>query len=384
VVVTPRALIAALLVAPALLLPAVPAEAAKRRAPLWFYGVNWDGAATATAQDVQDRQWSLMARSGVESVRTVFSWERAQPREGSTFSFAQTDPIVARTAGRRMRVLPVVLDVPVWARAFDHLASPPRDANDYAAYLRALIRRYGPRGTFWTERPDLPKRPIREYQIFNEPHLRYRWFTSRRSRLRWPRGYARLLRTAHRAIKREDRRARVVLAGLTNDSWNKLRTLYRLRARRYFDVAAIQTYTSSPRSELRAIRLFRRVMRRYRDGRAPLWATELSWPAARGRMRVPAGLRSVVTSDRVMASRLRRTYAALVALRRNPRYRVARVFWYTWSSPYRAQSDIFDFAGLQSFSGGRFRARPALRAFRSSARRFQGCRKNGSGACVRR
>jgi hypothetical protein len=325
-----------------------------------------------------------MARSGVESVRTVFSWERAQPGRDSAFSFAYTDQIVARTARRRMRVLPVVLDVPGWARAFDHPASPPRDAEDYAAYLRALVGRYGPRGTFWDERPDLPRRPVREYQIFNEPHLRYRWYTPRRSRLRWPRGYLALLRKAHRAIKSRDRGAKVVLAGLTNNSWGQLRRLYRLRARRYFDVATIQTYTSSPRAELEAVRLFRRVMRRYRDSRKPLYATEVGWPAARGRMRVPAGLRSIVTNDRGMASRLGRTYVALAKLHRNRAFRVSRLYWYTWSSSYRRETDIFDFAGLQSFSRGVFKPRRALRAYRTTARRLQGCRKNGFGACVRR
>src|SRR5688572_12614307 len=98
VVVTPRALLAVLLAAPFLLLPAAPADAAKRRAPNWFFGMTWDGAATRTSAAVQDRQWSLMARSGVESVRTVFSWQRAQPGRGSAISFVHTDPIVARTA----------------------------------------------------------------------------------------------------------------------------------------------------------------------------------------------------------------------------------------------------------------------------------------------
>jgi hypothetical protein len=57
------------------------------------------------------------------------------------------------------------------------------------------------------------------------------------------------------------------------------------------------------------------------------------------------------------------------------------VFWYTWSSPYRRLTDIFDFAGLESYYHGHFRRKPALRAFQRTARRYEGCAKGNSGAC---
>jgi hypothetical protein len=191
----------------------------------------------------------------------------------------------------------------------------------------------------------------------------------------------RLLKEARRVLDATDPSAKLVLAGLTNDSWNHVRRLYKRRIRGLFDIAAIQTYSGSPRSALKAISLFRRVMRRYGDGRTPLWATEVSWPAARGRMRVPGGQRTLVTTDRGMASRLGRVFGTLAKKRRLRRYGVGRVFWYTWTSPYRRVSDIFDFAGLQSYYRGRFRRKPALRAFQRVARRYEGCAKNGSGGC---
>ena len=42
-------------------------------------------------------------------------------------------------------------------------------------YLAALVERYGPDGTFWTDHPELPKHPLREWQIWNEPHLPAYW-----------------------------------------------------------------------------------------------------------------------------------------------------------------------------------------------------------------
>jgi hypothetical protein len=381
-VVTRRTL--ALVAALALLLAAAPsAEAAKRRVPRGFFGVVWDGSVVNAPNDVQDAQWALMARTGVESARAVFSWERAQPRAGEPPSFDRTDRLVTLALAHGIRLLPVVLETPTWARAFNHPFSPPLHSNDYATYVRALVRRYGPAGSFWTDHPELPRRPIRHWQIWNEPDLSYRWYARKGSHYAWPRGYANLLKVASRALKRSDRRAKVVLAGLTNDSWNHVASLYRRGARRFFDIGAIQTYTRSPRLALKAIRLYRRVMRRHRDARKPIWATETGWPAAKGRMRVPRSQRTLVTTDRGMAFRLRALYDPLARRRRLARYRVGRVFWYAWTSPYRPVSDIFDFAGLQVYDRGQFEVKPALRAFRLIARRFERCRKDSAGSCRR-
>ena len=36
------------------------------------------------------------------------------------------------------------------------------------AIFRALVGRYGPAGSLWAERPELPRIPIRAWQVFNE------------------------------------------------------------------------------------------------------------------------------------------------------------------------------------------------------------------------
>lgn len=365
----------------ALLAAAPAADAGKRRVPHGFFGVTWSGSVVNAPDDLQEQQWALMSRTGAESVRADFSWRRAQPTAGSSPSFAHTDRLVSLAVKHGLRLLPVVVDTPGWAAAYDHSFSPPLHAADYAAYLRALVKRYGPAGSFWSEHPALPRRPIRHWQLWNEPDLPYRWYAPKGSHYAFPEGYSTLLKVASRALKRRDRGAKVVLAGLTNDSWNHIRFLYRRGVRRYFDIAAIQTYTGSPKLALKAIRLFRREMRRHRDARKPIWATETGWPAAKGRMRVPRSQRTLVTTDRGMALRLKAMYGPLARRRSLARYRVARVFWYSWTSPYRRLTDIFDFAGLQEYYGGHFEAKPAFWAYRSVARRFEGCSKDGSGNC---
>jgi hypothetical protein len=174
---------------------AMPAEAAKRRVPHGFFGVMWNRAGTDVDPATREAQFALMARSGVESVRTVFSWAAAQPYAGQAPGFARTDPVVALAAAHRVSLLPVVIYTPTWARDHPEFASSgPRLTSDYAAYLTALVGRYGPNGTFWDENPSLPKVPIRTWQIWNEPHFEDYWHTEGGER--WPDHYALLLKDA--------------------------------------------------------------------------------------------------------------------------------------------------------------------------------------------
>ena len=68
--------------------------------------------------------------------------------------------------------------------------------RDYTAYLRALVLRYGPAGSFWDQHPELPRRPQRDWQIWNEPHLDFYWSTKGRRRNAWAPEYARLLKAS--------------------------------------------------------------------------------------------------------------------------------------------------------------------------------------------
>ena len=284
IVTRPLLVLALALVA---LMAAAPSADARRKVPHGFFGTMWGGSVANAPDEVQEEQWALMARTGVESVRTVFSWSDAQSTPDAPPNFERTDRVVRLAAARGMQLLPVVIETPPWARAFDHPASPPRSNADLAAYLTALVGRYGPNGSFWTEYPVLPKRPIRTWQLYNEPHLPY-WHAERGSPYAWPRGYVALLKAGRRALRSADRRAKVVLAGLTNDSWNHLLRLYRRGARRHFDIAAIQTYSGSPRRAMRAIFLFRRPCAATAT-RASRSGPQRRAGRRRRRMRVPRG-----------------------------------------------------------------------------------------------
>ena len=374
----------AILAVVAVWLAAVPAaEAAKRRVPRAFHGVMWDGPVVNGSARQLDSQWALMARSGVESVRTVFDWSHTQPTAGGPLDFSDSDQKVALASRHGITLLPVVLYTPFWAaRDPEAFGAVPANPADYAAFMRELVLRYGPDGSFWRERPNLPKRPIRDWHIWNEMHFDIYWDVGQAGRTRWATEYVALLRAAAPAIKGADPGARVVLGGLAEISWDNLALLYREGAQGLFDVATLHIFTGDVRFVMRGASFMRRVMRRNGDARKPLWITETTFPAGKGKARRPrlAWQRQWYSTERGAAKRLQALYR--LGAKRRRRLRLERIYWVTWASSYRGNV-LFNYTGLVRYRGKRVQTRPLLAGFRASARRLQGCAKTRRGACVR-
>jgi hypothetical protein len=364
----------------ACLLAAAPAAAAERRVPFGFHGVDYDREGSWGPAGVQDEMWRTMAANGVESARVLFDWSEAQPNPAAAVSFHETDPLVTRAALRGIDLLPVVLYTPRWARVVAREKhSAPRDPKQYTAYLTTLIARYGENGTFWAEHPELPRRPLRTWQIWNEPDMEYQWVP----REDWQKQYGTLLREARAAIRAADPGARVVLAGLTNFSWRSLRSLYELGGiRGAFDVVALNAYTRESKNLVEIVRRGRKEMQARGDGKKPIRVTEFGASASEGRIEVGRDRDHLQTTDRKLAKLVLAAYDALAANRK--KLRIEAAYWYTWASSYEADADIFDFSGLVRYLEGAdgFSARQALPAYRKSARRYQGCAKAETAACV--
>lgn len=362
----------------ALLLCSAAPAVAQRDVPQGFYGVNYDADIVKRAPDrLQNDQFGLQAQAGVESTRVVFSWAKMQTRRGAAPNWSETDPLVGYAAGRGIELLPVVLEAPRWARENSRsYHSPPRNPRDVADFMALLIGRYGENGSYWAEHPEVVKRPLRTWQIWNEPHLRFQWDSDRP----WAKNYGRMLRVVYKRVKQTDPGATVVLAAMSNTSWEYLDELYRRgRVRGSFDVSAMHPYTRRPDGVVALARRFRTVMRRHGDNRKPLWITELGLPASRGREKSRNVLQ---TTDEGMADFLTTSLEKLIAYQGSANVRVSRVYWYTWASVYCC-GDIFRYTGLRQYDprDHSLRDKPAYAAFVDSARRHQGCVKNSSGAC---
>jgi hypothetical protein len=361
----PARLLAIVAAAAAVVVLAGAAPAAAAGVPRAFFGVYFNAPVfPGVSLRAEARR---VAATGAGSLTAAFEWVHAQPTADGPFDFARTDRVVDAAARARLRVLPIVVTSPEWARSAPLQAfAPPSDPARYGAYLTALVGRYGPRGSFWDEHPRLPRLPIRAWQVWNEPVGGVRadgpsifWIDSRPFQV----GYVPLLRAAHDAIRAADPGARVVLAGLVGRSWGTLEILYRAGARGLFDAVSLHPYTGKPANVVRAVRLVRGVMRRAGDGRVPMLLTELGWPSfdgdlARGRARLAS----------MQPRWLRRTLPALIRAR--GRLGIKAIFWYPWMGRDRSRDHAFDHAGLvRSEPGGRVTAKPALRAFREVVRR---------------
>jgi hypothetical protein len=281
---------------------------------------------------------------------------------------------VIAAAQRGLGVLPVVEWAPGWAAARrGPFGTPPRRAEDVSRIFRTLVERYGPNGSLWHERPDLARRPIRHWQVFNEPNLKGFW-----PMRPFAPSYVATLRAAARGIRAIDPSATVVLAGLTGESWKALKSLYRAGAHGSFDAVSIHPYTARPADVLRIARYTRRVMARRGDRTLPIWVTELSWPAAARRLSKPPPW--AAATDSRQARLLRQGVRRLARARK--RLRIAGVYWYTWLSV--EGKSWFDYSGLRRVRRGARVDTPALKAFRQTARRLEGCTKRPGSArdCV--
>ena len=368
----------AVLVALAAVLVAAPAAPA-RAVPEGFFGVMYDNGIETASDAAQDSQWDLMASSGVETVRTVFDWADAQPRgRGSEIDFTRTDGVVRRAALHNLDVLPVIFYAPPWARAYrKRFTSPPKSRSDYVTYLAALVERYGPDGTYWTDHPEIPKHPVREWQIWNEPHLSSYWDAPEKGRYGYARAYPLLLRASYNIVKTLDPGAKVVLAGITQRAWEEIEILYKHGIEPYFDAAALQIFPQTVRRAVKATALYRAALNKRGDRRKPIYVTEITWPASKGKT-PPIEFQRQETPHG-MATKLGQMYSKMVGRRKA--LGLGKVFWYTWSSPYGRGGTNFHYTGLLRFDGDVFTEQPALGVYQRSARRFEGCTKTAAGVC---
>jgi hypothetical protein len=368
------------------------ADAAKRTVPFGFFGTmltNWQST-SRLPDPVLDAQMARMARSGVESVRFALRWPDVEPSSGA-YDFSETDRLVAAAARHGLDLLPLVLHTPRWASMnpshSNYYLYAPTDPQLYANFIRVLIGRYGPRGSFWAT-SSTPRVPIRNWQVWNEPAADFFWATRP-----WQPAYVRLLRRAYRAIHAADRGATVLLGGLagvtTGSPWEQLRQLYRAGAKGFFDAVSVHFFSVAPSLRLTVkqtvdiTKLIRKEMRRARDRRKKVWYTELTWTAAKGKIprRHQLGFE---TTPRGQAARLRHAFSRLARDRR--RLGIGRVYWYNWASEYAPTFQpggpgalTFQYSGLNKVDrANRYTPLRLLRTYARTTARYEGCRKSSN------
>ncbi|MCG3178339.1 MAG: hypothetical protein BIFFINMI_00666 [Phycisphaerae bacterium] len=183
-------------------------------------------------------------------------WTRVQPTGRDDWQFGDAAQRSVDAAG--MSTLGEFLWTPRWASTQpddrNFAAFPPRDAADFARYVRTLVERQ--RGS------------IRCWEVWNEPHYSGFWRGS-------PADYARLLKVAYDAARRADPRCTVIGGGgldLDSRDWI-VRMLDALDGR---PMDAISIHYLDPDAGSEQLAWFRGVLDAHGLKDMPIWNTEAS------------------------------------------------------------------------------------------------------------
>ena len=193
-----------------------------------------------------------------------------------------------------------------------------------------------------------------------------------------------LLKAAYKTVHSADPGAKVVLAALSIDSWRSLDKLYRwANLGKSFDVATLQGYAGKPDFIVTLLHRFRDVLNQHGASKVPLYLTEITWPAAKGKAHpgyTTGYMSGFLTTQSGQASRLARAYKLLVDAKLRKSVKLLRAYWYISATSYQGRNE-FDYSGLLRFSGRKLSPVPAYFAYRKAARAAEGCSKATDGDC---
>jgi hypothetical protein len=280
----------------------------------------------------------------VETVRMPIFWFEVEPRKGE-YDFDKVDREVEEAAATGIRVLPFVYGSPRWverAQAVAPLAARP--LAEWKGFLRVLVCRYGPHGSFWIGNSH--RGSIHRWQIWNEPNFRLYWAPKIE-----PAGYAKLLHASATAIRGADPGAKIVLAGIAPVGYGMKTWIFMGRLLAVpgvlhdFDFAADHPYSANIPELDYQLEKVRAAMVAGGAGNKPLIVTEFG-VASHG-----AYPSAFVEGEEGQARFLREAYTRLEAMRL--RWRIAGVYWYTWQDEAEADPDcaFCQGAGLLRLNG---------------------------------
>jgi hypothetical protein len=313
-----------------------------------------------------EQAMAATAGKGVRTWRAGLFWYLIE-REQGVRDWSEYDELVASAARQDTSLLMVIASCPAWA--CPDLSGPPRGQALAAhhAFVRAAVSRYGTNGSFWGANPDLPYRPVTDWQVWNEVNATEFWKPGPDAA-----GYAEFLRAESAVIRSADPKATVVLSGLTDYGQVKaadfLEQLYAQPGfSSTFDVLALHAYAHDAPAVGRLLDRFHAVSVRHGDGDRRLWVTEIGW-ATTG----PGAPITVTPQDQ--AERMRSSFDMLIGC--SERWALDRAYWFAYRdlAPPAGQPDVPGYhTGLLDVQG---RAKPAWAALGEFA---EGATVSGAG-----
>ena len=284
-----------------------------------------------------------MEDAWVGMAREEFEWKRVEPEKGR-FDWSKFDQLVQITRAHGIQVLGKLVYTAPWASSAPSGTSdaaaqywPPKDVQDYAAYVRAVVHRYKDRVHVW--------------EVWNEENTTGFWRPAAD-----PAAYTRLLVAASAAIRAEDPTATIVLGGLSTGADPAfLKVIHDNGGWGAFDVLAIHTYVAGPPDGSMMVKWFddaHAAAAAY--GSKQIWVTEFGWSTYSG-----SGTGYIGVTAAEQASYLARSYQLA------SEQGITGMSWFELVDRGTAPSSRADHYGIVTTS---LTAKPAYGAFQCVAR----------------
>ncbi|HEX8715294.1 MAG TPA: cellulase family glycosylhydrolase, partial [Solirubrobacteraceae bacterium] len=267
-------------------------------------GLNIAGLGPNSRPANADQEIATAVKLHAKLVRAELPWSLLEPTAAGQLdphALAYVDRLMSDAAAHGIGVIALVDSSPCWAssapaavrrkcvptrtsRAFGY---PPAHPEDFAAFARTLVERYGD--------------AIAAFEVWNEPdQANERYFAGPNK----PARYAALLAAAYPAIKQADPNVKVLGGSLVGSNGVFLKLLYQAGIKGHYDGLAVHFYTLS----LAALRATRAVQLANGDS-APIWLDEFGWPDCYPHRKIDEEQACVTAS--VQAHNLTNVYRAL-------------------------------------------------------------------------
>jgi hypothetical protein len=299
---------------------------------------------------------------GIGIIRQTFDWANIELKRGQ-YDWTYYDAFVQAAASHGIQVLPILFNPPKFRSSkpkkhAKHGTYFPKKSSDLGAFGAEVAKRYGPNGTMWDQRKDVPKLPITAYQIWNEPNLAA-YSPPKPS----ARKYVAMLKAVGPAIHAVDPAAEIVTAGLPDSRLSKpnlykfITQMYQAGAKGTFNTLGVNPYATSAAGLIGKLKKIRGIMNRFGDSQSKIWLTELGWSDSgpKAPFRVGAAGQAQRITDAVAAIKANETTLNLRGF-----------FYFSWR-------DVPVYAGFHDFWGlhtGLLRKdgtpKPAFEAFKQA------------------